>query len=225
MRRRPRSAREAARAAALACALGIVAAPAGVAVAAPPDGAIEVSDDGATWSDALTTDLFGTIALWVPGDAETGTLLVRSRACATATAEAEIIVPSGDAVLAEGFSFRTRVDDGPWAAGTVSAPFVVGTDPVSLQVEATFDPAAGSETQARTVHPVVKVTAACDGPAAPTGSAAPAPAAAPLPTTLRPGALPTTGVEAVRTLAAAGLLVVAGSWLLLAVRRRRAADA
>ncbi len=208
-------------AAALACLGGLAVLGTTTAAAAPPDGAIELSADGQTWSTDLAVDLFDPAFLWVPGDTQTGSLLMRSRACPAATGEAEVTLGPEDAVLVDAFDVRTRVDDGEWTPGTTSAGFTVGAEPSRLDIEVTFDPASGNETQDRTVAPVtVTVTVACPE-AAPATSA---PAAQP-PATRGPGWLPRTGIELARTLTAGVLLVVAGSWLVLATRRRRSADA
>jgi len=95
----------------------------------------------------------------------------------------------------------------------------VGAEPARLDIEVTFAPASGNETQDRAVAPVVvTVTVECE--TAPPPPAAPGPPAAG-----SSGFLPRTGVELARTLGAGALLVVAGSWLVAATRRRRDADA
>lgn len=104
----------------------------------------------------------------------------------------------------------------------------MGAEPARLDIEVTFAPASGNETQDRAVAPVVvTVTVECEtAPPPPAASGGAEPPAAPGPPAAgSSGFLPRTGVELARTLGAGALLVVAGSWLVAATRRRRDADA
>ena len=106
MRRLVRSVRAAA---ALACACAAAALGGTAATAAPPGGAIELSVDGQTWSADLAADLFDPAFRWVPGDTETASLLMRSRACPAASGQAEVTIGPEDSVLGDAFAVRTRV--------------------------------------------------------------------------------------------------------------------
>ena len=140
-----------------------------VQAAAAPDGAVELSVDGSTWSQDVTTPLFDPAFVWVPGDVETGTLYVRTRACAAATGEATVTVGPEEAELARDLDTRTRVDGGAWSAGTSTPAFTVGRGDVArIDVEVTFDPASGNASQSRTVPLDVIVTLACDEGPGPT---------------------------------------------------------
>ncbi|MCL1870776.1 MAG: hypothetical protein FWF90_10230 [Promicromonosporaceae bacterium] len=207
--------------AALALAAAPVAAATAASGAAPPSGAVEVSVDGTTWSTATTTPLFDPAVLWVPGDVRTGTLYARTRACDAASGEARATFGQGGPDLAADLRVRTRVDGGPWTSGQTSRGFTVPPGaPTRLDVEVTFDPASGDESQGEGAPLTVTVTVSCDQVAAP----GPSPVT-PQAGQAGSGLLPRTGIEVARTVLAAAALVVSGVWLVLATRRRAVDDA
>lgn len=211
----------------------------------PPDGAVELSTDGVTWGEDTTTPFLDETTPWVPGDVRTGTLYVRT-VCKVASGNAVVTVGPDDAGLTAGTGVRTRVDGGAWADGPASELMFVRTGRVTqLDVELTYRGAAGNELQGQTLPVSATVTLTCDTPlpdvvdptpspsavanpaqpSPPSAGAGPAAhAGAPARLMAHPGLMPRTGIEIARTLGATALLVVAGAWLVLAARRKGAAD-
>jgi hypothetical protein len=215
-----------------------------VAVAAPdPDVGVELSADGTTWAEDIDTPLLDPRMLWHPGDSEVATLWFRNRSGAAARGHAEVTVGPEDTELAEDLAVRTRYDGGAWSAGAVSPTVVVADrQMVRLDIEVTHDPASGNESMDRTVPIAVRVVlAGADAPApGPPGAEPPGaeppgaePPGAEPPRAGPPGAespggepsspgLAATGAEVLRAAATALALVIAGSWLVVAGRRRGA---
>src|SRR5918997_4022093 len=181
-----------------------------VALAPSPalaDDELGLSLDGVTWAEDLTTPLFDPGFVWVPGEADVVTLHIRNQSGQQASAVAEVVLGPGGEELAADLDVRTRFGGGAWTAGLTSPPIVLAAGQVvTLDVEVTFDPASGNETQLQVVPLTVRVrlsgqdtpvgqpTSTTAPPTSTTGPQAPSPGgpqppspAAPQPT---PGASP-----------------------------------
>jgi hypothetical protein len=134
-----------------------------------PDGAVELSADGTTWSKDLAADLFDPNLVWVPGDVGTATLYVRSLACQTGAGRADITLGPQSAVLVTDLAVRSRVDEGAWTGSSAPSFTVTAGQVTRIDVEVTYQPGSGNASQARTVPMTVVVTVSCDAAVLPDG--------------------------------------------------------
>lgn len=105
----------------------------GAAAPAHADDEVGLSLDGLTWVGTLLDDLFGSVALWVPGDAETRTFQVRNDGPSEATLSIDVVAADPNQLLDRGdFVLQARVDGGPWQ---MVAPGVNPVAPSGLVID------------------------------------------------------------------------------------------
>ncbi|WP_277210090.1 hypothetical protein [Isoptericola croceus] len=210
------------RTAALAAGAGLVAALAGpgaLAVTAPSAeasgegrGAVALSVDGQVWSEDMDVSLLDPAQVWVPGDVERTSLLVRHDGTGEARGTVSVSV-GGHPELAEAIDVRVRAGGQPWRAGG-TAPLVVGQgDELPVELEVAFMPEAGNATQGGPVRLDVAVLLAGDDPGAVRPPVVPG------------GALPRTGVDVWFLLVLAAAATAGGLAVRGGVRRREGGDA
>ncbi|MFI6425867.1 hypothetical protein [Promicromonospora sp. NPDC050880] len=196
--------------------------PAGPA-SAVPDGDAErlfLSVDGNTWAPVVTAPLLDPGLVWVPGDVATGTLYARNGSGEAADVAVTVRLDGGPAgaglPLADALDVRTRLGDGAWTDGPVSAVTSLAPgEELPIGVEVGFDPAAGSSTQDRTVHLDLVVTLWGVGPGAGDGGAG----GGAVPGAGGPGTLPRTGANLLLPTLLAAAAVVLGVLLRKGARR------
>ena len=154
---------------ALVAGVSLVAALSGaaaLAVAAPSsatsdEASVALSVDGRAWSQELRMPLLDPDQVWVPGDVERTSLLVRHDGAGEARGTVTVSV-DGQRELAQAIDVRVRAGQEPWHAGG-SAPVVVGPDDeLPVELEVVFAPAAGDATQGGNVRLDVAVVLAGD---------------------------------------------------------------
>lgn len=87
------------------------------ATAAPAhaEGEVGLSNDGSTWGSTLATPLFEPDFVWVPGDVEERSFLVRNDGPTAALLTVDVGAADPDELLAEDdFLVQARVGDGRW---------------------------------------------------------------------------------------------------------------
>lgn len=91
--------------------LGVV----GAAAPAFADDEIGVSRDGVSWSRQLDAPLFDEGFLWVPGDVEQESFLVRNDGPSAGEVTVDVLAEDPDGLLAsDAFTLEARVGTGPW---------------------------------------------------------------------------------------------------------------
>jgi hypothetical protein len=148
----------------------VAAVVAGVAAPAHADDEIGLSVDGVTWSTQLAAPLFPPGFLWVPGDVEEATFLVRNDGPSAGELTVDVIAEDPDAFLAsDALVLEARLGNGTWTdvqPGTTRvdpAQFAVAEgQSTSVTVRGTFLPEATA--QEDSIVPFrVRVTMSGDG--------------------------------------------------------------
>jgi hypothetical protein len=212
-----------------------------------PDGdALEVSLDGLTWSDAITTPLFDPALRWVPGDVRTARFFVRNNREESGDLQVVIDRTISEALRDTGFlTIAARAGNGRWreiAAGgrqvLIASDNVGAGQQMGVQLRASFDYAAApNQTMVLASDLDLTITLTQDGivrdassgepmtgfdPAGPDGPDGPDPAVADANGELpgAGGALPDTGSPLRPWVLPLALSLLASGAVLLARRRR-----
>ncbi|GAA1986534.1 hypothetical protein GCM10009718_24940 [Isoptericola halotolerans] len=205
--------------------------------------AVALSVDGQQWSRSLGVPLLDAERVWVPGDVERASLLVRNDGPSRARGNVSVTL-DGDPELVQALEVRLRTDGGRRHDGG-SAPLALGRGAVQpIELEVAFDPDSGNATQGTTAHlgvsvvlegdPVVDDEEPPPGDEAPDGAAGGAdpggvsgreasgssPDAGPPDAVTSRGPLPRTGGDTARLLALAVAALVGGA-VLRSIRRDR----
>jgi hypothetical protein len=130
---------------AAAATLGVV----GAAAPAFADDEIGVSRDGVSWSRQLDAPLFDDGFVWVPGDVEQASFLVRNDGPSAGELTVDVLAEDPDELLvSDAFTLEARVGTGPWAevldGSTTLEPAVLDVPEgarTRVTVRGTFDPA------------------------------------------------------------------------------------
>lgn len=186
---------------------------------------ISLSNDGATWGEALAEPLFDDQILWVPGDTRDAEFFVRNDTAQDAelqidflSAEIDELIDLGDLVIS------TRVDNGEWTSTSTAGLQGLSTSEIAaggtraIQVRAALPFSSPNSTQAQALDFDLLVTLSHTAP--PTVDPV-APVTPPPPDA---SGLPMTGGAlntALLSIAAVALSV--GAFLTAAARRRRTA--
>lgn len=114
-------------------------------------GVLAFSRDGSTWVDSLDSPLFDPAFLWVPGDTESETFLVKNQSDDNAMLSIEAVGLDSGLFAQEDVELRIRVDEGSWqqlTAGNVSlGEELAAGDSRRFDIEVAFLPTAGNDTQ------------------------------------------------------------------------------
>ena len=190
----------------------LLAAPAAPAARAADEAG--VSSDGRSWSDDLDRPLFDPGFRWVPGDVESQTFHLRNRSADPATYQVAVTSVDHQALLGSGdVVLDLRVAGGTWER-LRPAPGEAVVDDLALgpgrettvELRASFDPAAGNDSQRSVADLRLRVLLAGIPPEGDQG--------------VGPSALPATGAPAVAWPLALGA-VLCGMGLALVRRSRR----
>lgn len=120
----------------------------GAAAPASADDEIGLSRDGVSWSSQLDAPLFDDGFLWVPGDVEQASFLVRNDGPSDGELAVDVLTDDPDGLIAsDAFLLEARIGTGEWvevAAGTTAlAPTVLDVaqgDRTRVTVRGTFRP-------------------------------------------------------------------------------------
>lgn len=131
----------------------------GAASPASATGELGLSWDGTSWHPRLDGQLFSTSQLWVPGDTDTQSLLVRNRSQDPATLVVEAVADGFEGWLGAGdLMVQAKIGSGDWVGLTkLTDGFELTSDLPSgesteVDVRAVFDAASTNWTQDRSVR-------------------------------------------------------------------------
>jgi len=131
---------------------------------------VGVSVDGSTWSSSLSTPLFDSGFLWVPGDLETERFYVRNRGPSDAVLRIEVRSADPDDLLADDdMIISARAGSGDWISMANGSPSsrltdqVIGVDgAVPVDVRVKFSWASPNESQSDRLPLLLVVTMSGD---------------------------------------------------------------
>lgn len=130
---------------------------------AATDPLLGLSNDGVTWTEALTEPLFDSSALWVPGDARQATFYVRNATADEASLAIEAVFGE-DAGLASDLVVRVRIDDGGWQpvdiapSAPASSASIPGGDSCAVHVQVVLPFSASNRSETQRVNLALRVT-------------------------------------------------------------------